>query len=60
MIKHALIITKNAIQQLNQQHVPGIAMDQPMYAIAMQIQWTWPHLGKESFVAILGGLHIII
>ena len=33
-------------------------MDQPLYAIAKQIQWTWSHLGEESFVVMLGGLHI--
>ena len=29
MIKHAMIIGKNAIQHLNHEQVPVIAMDQP-------------------------------
>jgi len=58
MIKHDMIIAKKAIQYLNPDQVPVIAMDQPLYALAKQIQWTWPELEKESFVIMMGGLHI--
>ena len=58
MIKHSMIVTKNVIQYLNPGQVPVIAMDQPLYVLAKQIQWTWPELGEESFVVMLGGLHI--
>ena len=58
MIKHSMIVAKKAIQYLNPDQVPVIAMDQPLYALAKQIQWTWPELGEESFVVMLGGLHI--
>ena len=58
MIKHAMIITKTAIQHLNHGQVPVIAMDQPLYALAKQIQWSWPDLSEEKFVVMLGGLHI--
>ena len=53
------MITKDAIQHLNHKQVPVIAMDQPLYAIAKQIQWAKPlHLGEESFIVMSGGLHI--
>ena len=58
MIKHSMIVVKRTIQYLNPDQVPVIAMDQPLYALAKQIQWTWPELGEESFVVMLGGLHI--
>ena len=32
-------------------------MDQPLYALAKQIQ---PKLGEESFVVRLGGLHVVM
>ena len=34
-------------------------MDQPIYAIAKQIQWRWTDpLGENKFVLMLGALHI--
>ena len=34
-------------------------MDQPLYALSKQIQWTWPEThGEEMFVLVMGGLHI--
>ena len=34
-------------------------MDQPMYAIAKQIQWNWPEThGEAHMVIMFGGLHI--
>jgi len=58
MIKHSTIIAKNVIQYLNPDQVPVIAMDQPLYALAKQIQWAWPELGEGLFAVMLGGLHI--
>ena len=37
-----------------QSHV--VAVDQPMFALATQIQWTWPNQYGQ-FVFISGGLH---
>ena len=48
MIKHAMIITKTAIQHLNRGQVPVIAMDQPLYALAKQIQWPWPDQARSQ------------
>ena len=58
MIKHAMTITKEATEHLNPGQIPVIAMDQPLFSLAKQIQWTWPHLSEENFVVMLGGLHI--
>ena len=36
-----------------------MTLDQPLYALAKQVQWYWPEThGEEHFVVVLGGLHI--
>ena len=37
-----------------------MTLDQPLYTIAKQIQWSWPNtFGEEEYVVVLmGGLHI--
>ena len=36
-----------------------IAVDQPLFAVAKQIQWNWPKThGEQNFIILLGGLHI--
>ena len=36
-----------------------MAFDQPLFALAKYVQWSWPHiLGEDKFVALFGGLHI--
>ena len=59
MIKHAMSIVHAAVQHLNPGQVPVLTVDQPLYAIAKQIQWSYPtSLGKEHLVVMFGGLHI--
>ena len=59
MIKHAMDVIKSCIDYLNPGQVPVIAVDQPLYAIAKQIQWKWNNLyGETKFVIMFGGLHI--
>ena len=59
MIKHAMSVVKNAVDYLNPGQAPVLVCDQPLFAIAKEIQWTWPDaFGEESFVIMLGGLHI--
>ena len=59
MIKHSMEVVRAAIQHLNPGQVPILALDQPPFALAKQIQWTWPtSLGEDHFVLMLGGLHI--
>ena len=56
MIKHAITVVMKAVQHLN----PGqAAFDQPLYALAKEIQWMNPDMiGEEKLVVMLGGLHI--
>jgi hypothetical protein len=42
MIKHSMDVFRNAVQHLNAGQNPGVTFDQPLYAIAKQIQWKWP------------------
>ena len=59
MIRHAMDVIKASVNYLNPGQVPVIAMDQPLYAVAKQIQWTWPDsYGEQKFVIMFGGLHI--
>jgi hypothetical protein len=44
---------------LNPAQTPVMAVDQPLFAIAKQIQWSWPEIyGENMFVIMFGGLHI--
>lgn len=56
-IKHSLEKIKEAVGFLNPTQSPVVTADQPLFALAKQIQWTWPH-EFGNFVFILGGLHI--
>ena len=59
MILHAMNIIKSAVHHVNPEQVPVVTLDQPLFAIAKQIQWNWPDThGKDKFVIVLGGLHI--
>jgi len=59
MIKHSMDVVQKAVNIINQGQTPVIACDQPLYKIAKDIQWAWPEThGEDSFVVMLGGLHI--
>ena len=59
MIRHSLKVIKLATEHVNPGQMPVIAMDQPMFALAKQIQWQWPEtFGEDLFVIVFGGLHI--
>ena len=58
MIKHSMNIVKAVVRHLNPGQAPVLTADQPLFALAKQIQWTWPDpLGENHFVVMLGGLH---
>lgn len=58
-VKHVMDKIKEAVNILNPGQVPVITADQPIYALAKQIQWKWPdQYGEEHFVIMFGGLHI--
>ena len=59
MIQHSMDIVKDAVQHFNPDQVPVLAADQPLYALAKEIQWTWPVLYREDhFLIMFGRLHI--
>ena len=52
-------INKLSVNHLNPGQVPVIAFDQPLFAVAREIQWNWSDLyGEKKFVVMFGGLHI--
>lgn len=56
-VKHAMDKIQEAITFLNPNQSPVMTADQPLFALAKQIQWSWPEK-YGHFVIILGGLHI--
>ena len=58
MISHIMNNYAAATQFLNPGQTPVLTMDQPLYALAKQLQWRFPNLfGEDKYVIILGGLH---
>ena len=59
MIRHSMDVINTAVANLNPGQIPVITVDQPLYALAKQIQWRWPEThGEDQFVILFGGLHI--
>ena len=59
MIRHSMNVVKAAVSILNPNQIPIITCDQPLYALAKQIQWNWPTTyGEKYFFVMFGGLHI--
>ena len=59
MMSHAMQMVTKAIHHLNPTQIPVVVVDQPLYAICKQIQWTWPEShGEDKIVVMMGGLHI--
>ncbi len=58
MIKHSMDVINNVVEHLNPGQTPVVTFDQPLYALAKQIQWKWPEeYGENKFVIMFGGLH---
>lgn len=58
-IKHVLNKVKDSVAFLNPGQTPVITADQPLFALAKQIQWHWPdQYGEDKVVIMFGGLHI--
>ena len=49
---------RDTVAFLNPGQTPVIAADQPLYALAKQIQWQWPDYGEDKLIITFGGLHI--
>ena len=58
MIKHGLDIIKTAVDGVNKEQAPVVVFDQPLYAIAKQVQWNWKEIYRNGkFVVMIGRLH---
>ena len=59
MIRHSLTVVERAIRVVNPGQIPVVTYDQPLFALAKQIQWHWPDdFGEDKFIVMMGGLHI--
>ena len=59
MIHHAMMLVKKQTDHLNPGQTPVMTVDQPLYALAKEIQWSKPDiLGENNFVVMMGDLHI--
>ena len=57
-IKRAMNQIKEATKYLNADQIPVVTADQPLFAIAKQIQLQWPEFyGEDKFIIMFGGLH---
>ena len=57
--KHAMNKIKEATLYHNVDQIPVVTADQPLFAIAKQIQWQWPQsYGEVKFIIMFGGLLI--
>ena len=48
MMSHAMNMVKKAICHINPEQIPVIVVDQPLFAMCKQIQWTWPESHGED------------
>ena len=59
MIKHSITVVMKAVEHLNPGQAAVVSFDQPLYALAKQIQWRYPDTtGEDKLIVMLGGLHI--
>jgi hypothetical protein len=58
-IRHLMDKIKDTVAYLNPMQTHVIAADQPIYALAKQIQWHWPEkYDEDKFVIMFGDRHI--
>ena len=59
MIAHSMRVIRAAVAHVNPSQTPVIAVDQPLFALAKEIQWRLGGVYNEDrFVFMLGGLHV--
>ena len=52
-------MVRRVVEHLNAAQTPVLTFNQPLFALAKDIQWQWPEkYGVEKFVVMFGGLHI--
>ena len=58
-IKQGIDIVKKTTSLLNPNQTPVVELDEPLFEICKQLQWSYPlEYGEDEIVAMLGGLHI--
>ena len=56
MIRHGMKMVKGTTEHLNPHQIPVLVMDQPLYDLAKETQWTYPDIfGEDKFMVMLGG-----
>ena len=59
MNRHSMDVVKNAVEHVNPGQTTVVTLDQPLFALAKQIQWKWPEkYGEDKMVVVFGGVHI--
>lgn len=59
MVKHGMDIVQRITAHLNPNQIAVTTFDQPLFALAKAVQWSWPELhGEKKHVVMFGGLHI--
>lgn len=59
MIRHAMKVAMNTTSILNPGQTTVFNGDQPIFAIAKELQWLYPtEFGEDKLVVMFGGLHI--
>eukprot|EP00733_Pompholyxophrys_punicea_P000080 Pompholyxophrys_punicea_v1_NODE_10_length_6905_cov_7.951686.p2 type:complete len:342 gc:universal NODE_10_length_6905_cov_7.951686:5288-4263(-) len=59
MVLHGMGIIQRVTKFLNPEQIPVMALDQPLFALAKNLQWKFPErFSRERFVVMFGGLHI--
>ena len=59
MVRHSLDVINEVTELVHPGQAPVVAMDQPLFTIAKNIQWTWTSVhGELKFVIKFGGMHI--
>lgn len=58
MVKHSLDVINKLTGITNPGQTPVVAMDQPLFAIAKNVQWKWPLVyGETKIVIMFRGFH---
>ena len=58
MVRHSFEVIRAAVQHINPGQTPVICVDQPLFAVGKQLQWSLDsEYGEDKFVLLLGGLH---
>ena len=58
MIAHGINVISAAVKHLNSSQTAVVTVDQPLFALAKEIQWTMHEFDESHIVVMLGGLHI--